>query len=258
MRIPRAWRIDVGCRWCGGVLWLLVGAIALTGCQSREGHAPVRIENRVVGPMRIAVAPALNQSGSQAFDSLRVADIMAEELAHADGVAVIPVNRVASALRLQGKDHVESPAHAFELARLVGADVLLVFAITAYDPYDPPRIGMSAQLYGSRPGSDAARVDPVQLSRQASLVAENVSLAPPELLAQTQGVFDAAHGATEARLRRFAVNRGADASPYGWRRYMVSQQEFTRFCCVATLEALLNGQELGADAGSVSCTEGNP
>ncbi len=49
--------------------------------------------------------------------------------------------------------------------------------------------------------------------------------------------------AVVAEIRAFAGGRDADDSPYGWRRYVVSQQEFIRFCCHATIHSLLTGED---------------
>ena len=94
--------------------------------------------------MTIAVAPALNLSGAADFDPSRFADLMASELSYADGISVIPVSRVLGVLAAQELEKVESQAHAHELVRLLGADAILVFAVTEYDPYDPPSIAISA------------------------------------------------------------------------------------------------------------------
>ena len=154
MRGPGAGRLWLRAKRCGYGGGVLLGACLLVGCGgSRVRVEPVRLVNRELGPLTVAIAPALNLSGSRDFDANRLADIMAGELAHADDVAVIPVSRVLQVLAVQGAGRIESPEHALEVARLVGADALLVFAVTDYDPYDPPRVGISAQLYGTRPGA---------------------------------------------------------------------------------------------------------
>ena len=60
------------------------------------------------------------------------------------------------------------------------------------------------------------------------------------LLVQTQRVFDATHEDVVAEIQAFAAGRDADGSPFGWRRYVVSQQEFIRFCCHATIRRLFD------------------
>ena len=223
--------------------------VCLAGCSPAGRVEPVRLCNSHLGPLTIAVAPALNQSGSSDFDPHRFADVMASELGYAEDVAVIPVSRVLAVLAAQGLARIESPAHALEVADLVGADALLVFAVTEYDPYDPPRIGISAQLYGRRPGTDGGRVDPVHLSREASLAASTPEASATRPLAQTQRVFDASCGSVAGEVREFARRRGAEGSPYGWRKYLVSQQEYMRFCSYATLSELLGGPEQAVAAG---------
>ena len=43
-----------------------------------------------------------------------------------------------------------------------------------------------------------------------------------------------------ADIKEFAKHRSGDESPYGWRKYVVSQQDFMCYCCYATIRALLN------------------
>jgi hypothetical protein len=127
-----------------------------------------------------------------------------------------------------------------ELVGLLGADAILVFSVTEYDPYDPPRMGISAQLFGTRSVSRSGLVRPIALTRQASLRASHQRPIADGLLSQTQRVFDASHGSVVDDIRRFAEKRTGDPSPYGWRKYVVSQQHFIRFCSHATIAEMLN------------------
>jgi len=231
-------------RWSGTKL-LVSALLALVGfgCH-RSGPFPrERVPNRVLGPVTIAVAPAINLSGSADFDPNRFADLMASELSYADNVRVIPVSRVLGMLAAQGLERVESATHAEQLARWVGADAILVFAVTEYDPYDPPSIGISAQLYGSRPrpGIDL----PGPLASYERPIGEPQVPQDPQVrvLAESQRVYDASHERIVREIRLFARLRNADESPYGWRRYVVDQQGFMRFCSFATVYDLLGGGE---------------
>ena len=219
--------------------WWAIGVL-VAGCHGARRVERVSIANGAIGPLTVAVAPAINLSGSTDFDRNRFADLMASELSYAEGVSVIPVSRALGVLAAQGTDGVTSPTHALELVKLLGADAILVFAVTEYDPYDPPSIGISAQLYGTRPGPGDGSLDPVALSRQANLAASRTPESAQRLLAQTQRVFDAAHGAVVADLRAFAKLRDGEDSPFGWRKYVVSQQHYIRYCCHATIRTLLN------------------
>ncbi len=227
--------------------WILAGLASnaglLAGCVLEERRIePVLVPNTRIGPMTIAVAPALNQSGATDFDPSRFADLMASELGQAEGIKVIPVSRVLSVLAAQGVDRVESQSHALDISILLGADAILVFAVTEYDPYDPPRIAISAQLYGTRPLRGGGTVDPVALSKETGLASSSAGQGPRKLLAESQRVFDASHDSIIEEVKEFAAHRRGRASPYGWRRFLVSQQDYIRFCCNATINVLLNGQ----------------
>lgn len=231
---------------------LSVMAVAIAGCQ-RPPHSVVRIDNPTLGPMRVAVAPALNFTGRGDFDANALADIMASELAHVDGFTVLPVSRVLAVLAGQKIDRVDSAAHARAVAAALGVDAVLVFAVTEYDPYDPPVVGLAAQLYGARRRGPDARFDPVQASRRATAVAQRSMDAPDGLLAQFSGVFNASHEPTMRAIKAYASIRGADDSAYGWRKYVVSQRHYLRFCCDATIRRLVLGASVLStvpDAGS--------
>ncbi|HUU83581.1 MAG TPA: hypothetical protein VM243_08760 [Phycisphaerae bacterium] len=226
-------------------LFLLIAGswIAATGCSQKEPLAfdPARVPNPMLGPMTIAVAPALNFSGSPDFDRNTVADLMASELGYVEGITVIPVSRVLAVLARQGRNEVESPRHALEIGEQLGADAVLVFAITEYDPYDPPTVGLAAQLYGQAPWCRPEdELDPMLVAGQAGLVAANPTQEPPgRLLVQAQRTFNASHHYIVQQVKTFARRRGTRDSPYGWRLYLVSQTDYLRFCCATILEAMV-------------------
>jgi hypothetical protein len=197
------------------------------------------LENVTLGPMTVGVAPAFNVSGSADLEPDRVADLMASELSYVDGIDVIPVSRVLAVLADQGKERVESPAHALEIAGILGADALLVFAVTEYDPYDPPSVGITAQIYGRRRGPRGSTLDPVAASRRAAPATRSAADSHLAPLASCERVFDASHEWVCAQVQRFASRRSAKASPYGWRKYLVSQQHYLRFCCHAVIRSLV-------------------
>ncbi len=223
----------------GPVVLGLAGVFALVcgGC-SNPAVGPVRLANESLGAMTIAVAPALNVSGSAQLDTNRVADLMASELSYVAGVDVIPVNRVLAVLADQGRTRVESPGHALEIANVLGADGILVFAITEYDAYEPPVVGIAAQLYGRR-RARAVRFDPVAESRYGAPPDRSGARSALAPLAQADRVFDASHEWVCAKVRRFSESRSADSSPFGWRKYVASQQSYLRFCCHETIRALM-------------------
>ena len=236
-RMTRGWTSASG-GW--SLLWLLFGSAMPVGCAGRhEPVEPVIVPNPTLGRMTIAVAPALNLSGSTDFDPHRFADLMAGELSYAEHISVIPVSRVLGLLAGQGMDRVESPAHASEIATRLGADAILVFAVTEYNPYDPPRVGISAQVFAAAPTGDQEGL--------ANGVGSTGTSSPP--LTETQRRFDAALADVADEIRSFARQRSADNSAYGWRKYVVSQQHFIQYCCSSTVRALLNRRSEVAKSG---------
>lgn len=228
------------------LLVVVVMPLVGSGCVARRkvSTATATIPNRLMSPITIAVAPAINQSGSTDFDPNRIADRMASELGYASGTTVIPVSRVLGAMMARGEDRLEAPDQALEVSRAVGADAILVFSVTEYEPYDPPRIGISAQLYGTGIGPHVGGVDPVALSKSGRLPGSSSVMrrGRRRVLAEVQRVFDASHASVVADIKRYAALRDADESPFGWRRYVVSQQGFVQYCCYATIQELLDGQ----------------
>jgi len=236
-------------RWAGEFPLLLAVVIAVSvvsGCAMRRhvSTATVTIPNRLMSPISIAVAPAINQSGSTDFDPNRIADRMASELGYASGTTVIPVSRVLAAMQAGSETRLQTASQALGVARAVGADAILVFSVTEYEPYDPPRLGISAQLYGAGTGPNVGGLDPVALARLGRLPGSSTMTRSGRrrVLAETQNVFDASHSDVVADIKRYAALRDADSSPYGWRRYVVSQQAFVQYCCHATIQELLVGR----------------
>ncbi len=233
------------------VAWLSV----LAGGCGPQGAAPVRVPNAYLGPLTIAVAPALNFSGSTDFDRSAVADVMASELGSVVGVEVIPVSRVLAALGQEGREEIASPAHALDLVDRLGADAILVFAVTEYEPYNPPIVGIAAQLYGARRVGSVGGLDPVRLSRQARSPETTYAAQAFGPLAQSEYVFDASHEYTEQDVEAFAKERDGGNSPFGWKVYLQSQRHFMRYCCHRTLQRLFGGG--GVDLALTAATAGN-
>jgi len=231
-------------RWtrAASVVVAVAGCLGgLAGCGPETRTSPVRIANAYLGPLTVAVAPALNFSGSTAFDPHTVADIMASELDAVVGVEVVPVSRVLAVLGQEGRDGVASPAHARSIVERLGADAILVFAVTEYEPYDPPVVGIAAQLYGVRRVGEAGGLDPVRLSREARPTSTEPGPGTFGPLAQAERVYNASHGYVAEDIRDFAELRDAGESPFGWRLYVESQQHFLHYVCERTLRSMFGG-----------------
>ncbi len=223
------------------------------GCSHGDANKGARGELYVTRPITMAVAPALNHSGSSAFDEIKVADLMASELGDVRGLRVIGVNRVLAVLAEQGVDQILSPQHALAVCERLGADVILVFAITEYDPYTPV-VGMAVQLYGHR--SSGPMLDPVATSRMARPFPVDPDREATRPWGQMQRTFNAAHEAVRDEVEDYAKNHGADEGPYRWRKYLASQELYVRFCCHAAARELMEQLEGNGSSALAQATAG--
>ena len=210
-------------RWLTVIAW--VALFLLAGCQ-RPDCRDTRLYSPYPKSRVVAVAPFVNMSGSPAVEPLAVSDLFFSELQMVDGFQVLPLNRTLAAMAALKMSALSSPADAIRLAEAVGADMIFVGAITAYDPYDPPEVGLTVQLYavpGREPDGEPALAG---VSRGAALPA-----GPVVPRAQTSEVYNARHDIVRKQVREFAEIRGSEDSPLGWRLYTRSIQHYVRFAC---------------------------
>ena len=123
----------------------LLAVCLLSGCI----HVPVAVSNPIPGMTTVAIAPFFNLSSEPSADGRRVAEAYYAELQKQGGYQVIPVGVVEAAMR-QNQLTLSDPADTIRLAELLGADAVVVGAITAYQPYYPPQIGLQVQWYSPR------------------------------------------------------------------------------------------------------------
>ena len=176
-----------------------------------------------------AVAPAINLSGQREVDPLLQADLVYEQVQQVRGLTVVPVNRVAEVYAALGIEQVQSAEQAALVCDLLGCDALLVPTVTAYDPYDPPKLGASLHLF-RKPGTYArpANVDPRELARAASPPAEQSVPRDGDFL-QAVGMFDAANGSVREALFAYAKGRNDPLGPMGAKEYLVSMDRYCGF-----------------------------
>lgn len=228
-----------GLATCGIAALLALGA-AVSGCGS--AHRDTQHTRPTLARHVVVVAPVLNLSGANDFDPLRFTDIVASEFLSFPSVSVVPVNLTMAALARRGKPWVETPEDALDLARELGADATVVTAVTEYHPYDPPIVGLVMQWYGVPGRAAMPTLDPVAASRQAAGPAE-VELSAAERRAprfQLQRVFDASKREICREVREFAAGRAGHESPYGWRRYVKSQELYVRYCSWSLIRTMLH------------------
>jgi hypothetical protein len=236
------------------VITLATGWVALatvlwpfgSGCAARKQNTE---RSEPPPPQQvIVVAPVLNLSGTTDLDPLKLTDILASEFVATGTVAVIPVNLTLAALAQRGKAWVETPDDAVQLAREFGADATVVMAVTEFRPYDPPLIGLVMQWYAPSPSE--IRTPPAAARDPAGSASVTLSAAvAPGPRFQWQRVFDASQNSILEDVRRFASQRHGQRSPYGWRKYIKSQELYVRYCCwalIKPIERLNDVQRAGA------------
>jgi hypothetical protein len=202
-------------------MWLAAVA-GLAACME-TGPRPQAVEYTITSPYPpghvLAVAPAMNQSGSRDFDVLVVSDILFEELQQVHNLTALPLNKTLAVMQRLKIRAIDSPATAQKVAAALGADGLVVPAVTAYDPYNPPTVGMTLQLY-STPSP----------SGQGS----------PEV--QVSAVFNASNQTVLRELRDFAAGRTEPDSALGEEKFLADADHYMRFVCHAMVRRLMEVQ----------------
>lgn len=213
---------------------LFVAAAICLGCDppapKQYGRESV-VALSTARPQVWAVAPAINLSGQSSVDPLLQADLVFQQLQQVQGLTVIPVDRVVSVFVGLGIDQIQSAEQAMLVCERLGADALLVPAVTAWEPYDPPKMGASLSLF-TLPGSFSPPndVDPRVLARQASPRPGASLPAPgPDGFFQAAGMFDAANGSVREALFRHAQGRTEPMGPFGPREFLVSSDRYASF-----------------------------
>ena len=227
---------------------LMIATATLIGCQSAaEPTWGTEKQQSLPGTKRQvwAVAPAINLSGQREVDPLLQADLAYQQLQQVDGVTVIPVNRVAEVYASLRIEKVQSREQAAIVCDLLGADALLVPTVTAYDPYNPPKLGASLHLFGKPAGYDRPmNVDPRELSRQARPKPTESAPPPAAGFLQVVGMFDAANGSVRDALFRYAEGRSDPVGAYGKNEYLVDMDRYGGFVYHELIAELLRHPRL--------------
>ena len=138
-------RIRTQFRPAGSARWLI--ACLVLACAPGCMIVQVGVTNPVPDVRTVAVVPFFNQSDERAVDGRQLATLYASELQKIPGVEVIPVGVVHTAMRQYDMEDLNGPKDAAKLAVLLNADAVVIGSVTEYDPYNPPRIGLSIAWY---------------------------------------------------------------------------------------------------------------
>ncbi len=233
-------------------LLLLAFALALPGCAWDEKElVPPQVlvspYDSLRGDVLWAVVPLANESGVSLVDTLAVSDSLCYTVGQVRGLAAVPMNRTLAVMNAKGMVGIRSPQEAKDLATALGVDGLIVGTITAWDPYNPPKIGLTLVLHakdGSLGTERKGWVDPKKLSGAYNepLTAENQSKDRPAAVVSEH--LDAASHEVLMDLQAYARGRHDKESALGWKRYTASMELYTQFASYWTVRRLLEEERL--------------
>ena len=108
------------------------------------------VTNPVPGLTTVAVAPFLNLSHERSVDGRRFAFAYQAELQKVPGFQVLPVGVTEQAIADLGLD-LGGPEDALEARpKALKVDAVVIGAVTDYNPYYPPRIGLQVSWYSPK------------------------------------------------------------------------------------------------------------
>jgi len=231
-------------------MWMVVLLVVVTaGCTYRGAkHTQTRLSAPYGDRQVWAVVPLRNESGSLHADGLKAADQLAQRLETVMGLDTVPVNRVLAAMQSLQMSGVNDAKDVVELRTVLGVDALVVGTLTAYDPYDPPKLGIAIELY----------FDPQRLSAQATNLRDLVragvdDITPPEQtnkprrpVSVVSGFYDASDPAVHEKLMTYAATRG-DQDEHdperSWRLYQIDMDLYTEFVTYLVSKELLRVEQ---------------
>lgn len=227
----------------------LAALTTIAGCAKPDPLSPPDVliapYNNVQGDVLWAVVPLANESGVSFVDTEMIADQIVHKLDEVRGLACLPLNRTIAAMRARAMTAVTTPEQARILCTTLGADGLIVGTITAYDPYDPPKIGMKLALFARTAGADKPTMDPLRL--QISYTEFDRKLAAQYLskpVATVSQHLDAANHEVLYELRRYATGRHQPDSALGWKAILASMDLYTQFASFVAVSRLIESERL--------------
>ncbi len=233
------------------------GIGTLTGCETGDKRDRFAAPTAIVAPYDTserdvvwAVLPPRNESGTSVVRTDIVGDELVAAVQQIRGVRCLPLNRSLEVARELGlEDGPRDSGDATRLAEALGVDGVIAASITAYDPYDPPIIGLALALY-AKPGAMA------ETASNTDLDAFSLSMAFTDF-GRFDGVrfggdpvttvsehLDARDHAVLMTVKSFAEGRSDPTSAMRWRVYTASMELYTRFAAYHSVGRLIDQEWL--------------
>lgn len=236
---------------------LIALTLAVAGCNlTGPGDKPELVSPHPRGQVW-AIAPLNNESGSQSVDALRLTDRLVAHVERVDGIDTLPLNRVLATMQRMEISAVTTANEALALRRALNVDAVVAGTVSAYDPYDPPKLGLVVELY--HVGADELRgVDIRGISRAATdqdaRPTREGDAGPTQPVVRVSGYFDAADPGTQAQLDAYGKQHSvADKDktrtglftkydPIGPRLYRISSDLYGDFATFQVVRRLIRGE----------------
>ena len=221
----------------------LAAIVVSSGCQigprlqAPAAHASPQATQRVW-----AVAPFINESGVSRVDNLHLADQFAYEIDQVNGLASLPVNRVAAAMHLLQIREVATEAEGIALLNVLDADGLVIGSVTSYDAFPPLRLGLSVLLITRERIDATAPFSPLEIARTAA-GEPAVNGMRTYRAAEASAIFDASNHAVRASLDQYTRGRVMPDSAFGAGIYDVNMDLYTRFVSHQLIGDLLTAEQ---------------
>jgi len=229
--------------------------LGLMGCKATDPRDRLSVPGVIVAPYDTrqgevlwAVIPPRNESGISSIREDEIGDAIVAAVQGIRGVRCLPINRTLEVMRATGINRITSTNEAIALANALGVDGILAGSITAYDPYDPPTLGLALALY-SRPGAmkrgPKTNLDPRALTMSyTDFGAFDGSLFDGDPVNSVSQHLDARDHAVLMDLRRYAEGRSDQNSALRWRVYTASMELYTQFVAHHTVGRLVDEEWL--------------
>ncbi|MGP1347785.1 MAG: hypothetical protein ACTS3F_14100 [Phycisphaerales bacterium] len=240
-------------RWgCVAAVAVMGAALAsgVIGCQSistrpSAGTPRVLVSPYPGTPVTVAVAPPINESGFSRVDVLRVADALVNQVQEVPGLMALPTNRTLSAMESLEMPEVRTPSDARNLARALGADIIIVASITSWEPYEPFEMGFNAAVFAvtERALASAPNVLDPRTIRSASsdvTMTYRPETSGPDAIASVH--LNAADADVQALAARYAQGRHDPNSALGSVRYLKAMRHYTQFASYHLVDLLLEAE----------------
>ena len=143
-------------------------------------------------------------------------------------------------------DQITSPEDAKRLATAMGVDGIILGSITAWDPYDPPKLGLALALYvvpghleQGRDGLDPRSLEMSYSDYSYFRPTTTYTDAPDSVVTLH---LDASRHDTLLALQQFASGRHDADTALGWEVYVKSMDRYAEFAAHRAVGLLLDAE----------------